>query len=77
VTTAEGAEGLDVVAGEHLLVADRPETMAGPVARVLTDDAQWTSLRDAGRALIRDRYVPEVAFAELASVLVARAEPRP
>ena len=76
VTTVEGAEGLDVVAGEHLLVADRPEAMAGPVARVLGDDALWTSLRDAGRALIRDRYVPEVAFAELATVLEARTEPR-
>lgn len=77
VTTAEGAEGLDVVAGEHLLVADRPETVAGPAARLLTDDELWRSLRGAGRALIRDRYVPEVAFAELAAVLEARAEPRP
>ena len=78
VTTAEGAEGLEVVAGEHLLVADRPETMAGPAARVLTDDALWTSLRDAGRALIGERYVPEVAFAELRTVLETRArQPRP
>ena len=79
VTMAEGAEGLDVVAGEHLLVADRPETLAGPAARLLTDDELWRSLRDAGRALIRDRYVPEVAFGELAAVLEARAErsPRP
>jgi glycosyltransferase involved in cell wall biosynthesis len=76
VTTGEGAEGLDVVPGEHLLVADRPETMAGPAARVLTDEALWTSLRDAGRALIRDRYLPEVAFAELATVLrVDQARP--
>jgi glycosyltransferase involved in cell wall biosynthesis len=75
VTTAEGAEGLEVVAGEHLLVADRPETMAAPAARVLTDDGLWTSLANAGRALIRDRYVPEVAFAELARVLEAHAAP--
>lgn len=75
VTTAEGAEGLEVVAGEHLLVADRPETMAAPAARILTDDELWTSLANAGRGLIRDRYVPEVAFAELARVLEARAAP--
>jgi polysaccharide biosynthesis protein PslH len=74
VTTTEGADGLDVVAGEHLLVADHPEAMAGPAARLLTDDAMWTDLHDAGRALIRERYVPEVAFAELAAVLGARAE---
>jgi len=76
VTTGEGAEGLDVLPGEHLLVADRPETMSGPAARVLTDEALWTSLANAGRALIRDRYVPEVAFAELATVLrVDQARP--
>ena len=76
VTTGEGAEGLDVLPGEHLLVADRPETMAGPAARVLSDEALWTSLANAGRALIRDRYVPEVAFAELATVLrVDQARP--
>lgn len=74
VTTAEGAEGLDVVAGEHLLVADRPEDMGVPTARVLTDDALWRGLRDKGRALIAERYVPEVAFAELATVLERAAE---
>lgn len=77
VTTTDGTEGLDVVGGEHLLVADRPEAMAGPVARLLTDDALWTGLRDAGRALIRERYVPEVAFAELAAVLEARGQASP
>jgi glycosyltransferase involved in cell wall biosynthesis len=73
VTTADGAQGLEVVAGEHLLVADGPEAMAVPVSRLLTDDALWTRLRDASRALIAERYVPEVAFAELASVLEATA----
>jgi glycosyltransferase involved in cell wall biosynthesis len=77
VTTTEGAEGLEVIPGEHLLIADRPETVAGPAARILTDDALWTRLRDAGRALIRERYVPEVAFAELAAVLEARGQASP
>jgi len=65
VTTQDGAEGLEVVAGEHLLVAEAPEAMASAVTRLLTDDALWTGLRDAGRALIGERYMPEVAFAEL------------
>ena len=47
--------------------------MASPVSRILTDDALWTRLRDGGRALIAERYAPEVAFAELASVLEAVA----
>ena len=73
VTTTDGAEALEVTAGEHLLVADGPEAMASPVSRVLTDDALWIRLRDAGRALIAERYVPEVAFAELDRVLAAAA----
>jgi|SRR5262245_2028872 len=73
VTTIDGAEGLEIVAGRHLLVADGSEAMASAVARVLTDDALWTGLRDAGRALVHERYVPEVAFAELDRVLEAAA----
>ena len=75
VTTGDGAEGLDVVAGEHLLVAERPEAMAAAAARVLTDDALWTRLRDAGRELIRERYRPEVAFVDLERVLDVGAAP--
>jgi glycosyltransferase involved in cell wall biosynthesis len=71
VTTKDGAGGLEVVAGEHLLVADGPEAMASLISRTLTDDALWVGLRDAGRALIRERYVPEVAFGELDRVLEA------
>ena len=66
-----------MIPGEHLPIADRPETVAGPAARVLTDEPLWTRLRDAGRALIRERYVPEVAFAELAAVLEARGQASP
>ena len=73
VTTIDGAEGLEVVAGRDLLVTDGSEATASAVARVLTDDALWTGLRDAGRALVRERYVPEVAFAELDRVLEAAA----
>ena len=73
VTSIDGAEGLEVVAGRHLLVGDGSEAMASAVARVLTDDALWTGLRDAGRALVRERYVPEIAFAEIDRVLQAAA----
>lgn len=75
VTTSDGAQGLELVRGRHLLVADGPEAVPILAARVLTDDALWMGLSDAGRRLIRDRYVPEVAFAELKRVLDVNAEP--
>jgi polysaccharide biosynthesis protein PslH len=73
VTSIDGAEGLEIVAGRQLLVADGSQAMAAAIARVLTDDAVWTGLRDAGRALVRERYAPEVAFAALDGVLEAAA----
>ena len=50
VTSTVGAEGLDVDDGEHLLIADDPDTMAGHVAAVLSDDELWRRLSCAGQA---------------------------
>jgi exopolysaccharide biosynthesis WecB/TagA/CpsF family protein len=77
VASPEGAEGLDLVAGEHLLVADDPESMAEAVTRLLADEKQWRSLSERGRALIRRRYLAEVAFAPLDEALSAGAATRP
>ncbi|HSJ51538.1 MAG TPA: glycosyltransferase family 4 protein [Actinomycetota bacterium] len=63
VATAHAADGLAVRPGEHLLLADDPASAPGPIVRLLRDDGLWTALSRAGRELVRDRYVPEVAFA--------------
>ena len=52
VTTAIGAEGLDATDGVELLIADDPDAFAARVVRVLEDSELWTTLSDAGRALI-------------------------
>lgn len=69
VASPEGAEGLDVVPGEHLLVAADARSMSEAISRLLTDDALWRSLSGNGRALIRSRYVAEAAFQSLDEVL--------
>jgi hypothetical protein len=69
VATSDAALGLDVVPGEHLLVADEPSAAVAPLVRVLTDDDLWRSLSLRGRELIRARYLPEVAFADLDDAL--------
>jgi hypothetical protein len=36
----------------------------------MTDDDTWTALANNGRNLVRERYVPEVAYAALDQVFV-------
>ena len=69
VTTSEGAEGLDTVEGEHLLVASDPESMSEAVERVMADDGLWRALSENGRALVRSRYLAEAAYGPLDEVL--------
>ena len=56
VSTRLGAEGLDVVDGEHLLLADEPREFANQVERVLADSDLARRLGEAGRTLMEDRY---------------------
>ena len=53
VTTTIGAEGLDAIDGDELLIADDDEALAERVIRLLTDDELWESPID-GRAELAD-----------------------
>jgi sugar transferase (PEP-CTERM/EpsH1 system associated) len=56
VSTSVGCEGLDVVDGEHLLVADDPDRFASEVGRLLDDRELRAALGAAGRALAVREY---------------------
>jgi glycosyltransferase involved in cell wall biosynthesis len=56
VTTAVGAEGLDLVDGEHALIADRPEEFARAVVRAYSNPRLWKRLSTRGRAHIASRF---------------------
>jgi glycosyltransferase involved in cell wall biosynthesis len=71
VATADAASGLDAVPEEHLLVANRPGSMAEAIGRLLTDRTLWMSLSRNARRLVRHRYVPGSAFRALDDVLAA------
>ena len=70
VATADAARGLDVTAGDMLVATDSNDVVRG-LSRVLTDDATWRALSERGRALVRRRYVPDVAFRSLDDTLAA------
>jgi glycosyltransferase involved in cell wall biosynthesis len=56
VSTTVGAEGLDVVNGRDLLVADEPEVFAGRVIELLGDPRRRGKLGASGRRLVESRY---------------------
>jgi polysaccharide biosynthesis protein PslH len=56
VTSSIGCEGIAAHDGEHLLVADDPETFAHAVIGVLGDRARCARLGSAGRALVESAY---------------------
>jgi glycosyltransferase involved in cell wall biosynthesis len=70
VSTTVGCEGIAIVPGQHLLVADSPAAFADAVLRVLADDGLAAQLAGHARALVLERY--DVA-AVRASVLHAIA----
>jgi len=74
VSTALGCEGLDCIAGEHLLVADEPEKFAASVVQLLGDAPRRGSLGDHGRALVEERYSWEYCGSQLLAALDAAQE---
>jgi sugar transferase (PEP-CTERM/EpsH1 system associated) len=56
VSTTIGCEGLDVVDGEHLLIADGPEQFAEKTVRLLTDRALYKCITSNARQLVATRY---------------------
>jgi polysaccharide biosynthesis protein PslH len=62
VSTRVGVEGLPVIPGDHLLIADKPEEFAAAVVRLLDDVSLRRRLGSAARQLVESRYGwPQVA----------------
>lgn len=56
VSTTIGAEGLPVVDGEHLLLADTPEEIIRACVALLQDPARSTAMGDAADAFVRRQF---------------------
>jgi glycosyltransferase involved in cell wall biosynthesis len=65
VSTTIGAEGLGARDGEHLLLADDPDSFANAVVRLWNDPALRARLGDAGWALYRQRFTWPAAWRKL------------
>jgi len=56
VSTAKGAEGLDLTPGEEILIADGPAEFAAQVVRLLGDAGLRARLAVHGRRAVEARY---------------------
>lgn len=78
VSTSIGAEGLDLVDGEHLLLRDDPEAFAAATVTLLRDEAIRHRLSHAGRAFVEQHYDWRAQARRLEAILtstVAAAQP--
>lgn len=67
ISTRVGAEGLDLLHGEHLLLADTPEEFAEAVTRSLTDPDMSRRLAEQGLDRVRQLYLWSSIRNQLAS----------
>jgi glycosyltransferase involved in cell wall biosynthesis len=56
VSTSVGAEGLPVVEGENILVADDPQSFANETFDLLTNSARAKSISDSALSIVREHY---------------------
>lgn len=69
VATSAGAEGMGLVAGRDLLVADAPQDFADAIVRLCEDSALWSDLSRNGQAVIGAQYSPHVTRKRLLRLL--------
>ncbi|MEX2351384.1 MAG: glycosyltransferase family 4 protein [Balneolaceae bacterium] len=56
VTTSIGCEGIDVINGESILIADQPGEFADRVIGLFSDPGQVTDLTEHGFELVKNKY---------------------
>ena len=72
--TSVAIEGMHLKPEQDVLVADDPAGLAAGVVRLLTDDAAWARLSEAGKAGIAAQFGPQVSRATLAELLRAAVQ---
>lgn len=75
VGTPIAFEGMDLRPDEHVLLGETAQELADQIAAVLTKDDLWHQLATAGQRALIAQFGPDVARAELASLLARAGHP--
>lgn len=68
VTTSVGAQGIEVVDGKHLIIADTPEKMAEAVVKLLTNKTYYSKIVTNAKKLILEKYDWKVIANDLSKI---------
>lgn len=71
VTTTIGAEGMDLVDGEHVLIRDGAEAFAAGVVELYNDATLWSRLARSSHDVARVRWSPDAVRPRLEALLAA------
>ena len=74
VSTTIGAEGLPVSDGEHVMLADEPQSFADSVVQLLRDTGRRARMESAARALVVEHYDWSAVAGALEAALLNIAE---
>ena len=69
VSTTIGAEGMNIVSGEHSFVTDNPEQFAEYVLQLYSDKETWQKFSEFGKKLISSQYSSELMKQRLEFIL--------
>lgn len=69
VSTGCGAEGMELVDGEDVLIAETPEDLAAACLQVYRDPALWARMSEAGQRLVREKHSLEMGRRKLAETI--------
>src|SRR5215813_608949 len=71
VTTSLGAEGMNLIDGKHVLIADSPSAFARAVVRLYTDDLLWEEMSQNALWHIKSSFSKDVVQTKLAQIFAA------
>ena len=69
VTTSMGVEGMDVVDGREVLVADDPVQFAANVVRLLREEELWAQMSESSIRYVAANYAPNVVRSKMKEIL--------
>lgn len=76
VATSVANEGIEAVAGEHLVLADDAETFASEILALLADSPRRENLGRAARAYVTEHWTWEAHFLKLEAAMLAAVDER-